>query len=270
MARRLYFRPVFVLNRLWPVAGALLLTLPTCGPPTERPDCFKATGHTAREHRALPPFSVLQVYDNVRVVLAVDGQPFGADLEAGRNLLSEINTDIRPTAQPGRFKLVISNANRCNFVRDQTRPITVTVHLPDSAARRAFQVLHNGEELVRTAQAGTRLDSAFLLTINTGDLDFDLQSTYVWTKSYEYGDLRLRGTTRELHSEASGTGHLLAENLVCETAYVSSYREGEVRARATAGLWLTLHGNANGYWYGHPAHTDYHAYGKGQVVRGGD
>ncbi|MBC7447209.1 MAG: DUF2807 domain-containing protein [Hymenobacteraceae bacterium] len=252
---------------LWP---ALLAGLGGCGPPAERPDCFKPAGPEAYEHRPLPPFTTIEVFDNVHVVLAADGAPFGVDLTAGRNLLAEINTDVRPADQPGQYKLVVENRNRCNWVRDQTRPITVVVHLPDSAAHRRLTVLHRGEELITTASPGTRLDTLFLLSTNIGDADLDLASTYLWLGTYEYGDIRLRGRTRDLVCTASGIGQLRAEHLVCRHAYVHGYRDAELHVRATDILGIELFGSGNGYWYGQAAAAYYRVHGKGQVLKGGD
>lgn len=249
---------------------ASLLFLAACGPPAERPDCFKPTGPEAHEYRQLAPFSTIEVFDNVRVVLAADHAPFGVDLTAGRNLLTEINTDVRPADAPSEFKLVIRNANRCNWVRDQTRPITVTVHLPDSVTHRRLTLLHRGEETITTAEPDTRLDTVFILATNLGDTDLDLTSTYLWLGTYEYGDIRLRGRSRDLVCTATGVGQLRAENLDCRFAYVKSYRDAEVHVRASEGLGIELFGNANGYWYGQPAFADLRAYDKGHVFRGGD
>ena len=248
----------------------MLAGFAACGPPAERPDCFKPAGPEAREYRRVPGFSTIEVFDNVRVVLAVGDAPFGVDVAGGRNLLAEINTDVRPATEPARFKLVITNANRCNFVRDQTRPLSVTVHLPDSAARRRLTVLHKGEEPITTAAPGTRLDSLFLISTNIGDADLDLESIYVWLGCYEYGDIRLRGRARDLRCTASGIGQLRAENLLCDYAYVKGYRDGELHVRATQNVGIELFGNGNGYWYGQPAGQDFHAYGPGKVSFGGE
>jgi len=204
------------------------------------------------------------------VVLAADGAPYGVELTAGRYLLPELNTDIRPADEPGKFKLVIANANRCNWVRNQTRPLTVTVHIPDSAARQRLTVLHKGEEPLTTATPGTPLDSLFLLSTNIGDADLDLNSVYVWLGTYEYGDIKLRGRARDLRCTATGVGQLRAEHLDCDYAYVTSYRDAEVHVRASQGLGISLYGHANGYWYGQPANPYFAAHDAGRIYRGGD
>ncbi len=249
---------------------ALLVALVACGPPAGRPDCFKPARPAAHEYRPVPPFTTIEVFDNVRVVLAADHAPFGVDVDAGRNLLSEINTDVRPADQPGQYKLVIENRNRCNWVRDQTRPLTVTVHLPDSAVRQRLTVLHKGEETISTAAPGTRLDSLFLLVTNIGDADLDVTSTYLWLGAYEYGDIRLRGRAADLRCTASGVGQLRAEALDCRFAYVKSYRDADVHVRASEGLGIDLFGNGNGYWYGQPLYPGYRAHGKGRIYKGGE
>lgn len=265
------------LNRLRTFLGALptaaiaagLLT--TCGPPAERPDCFKPSGRTATEYRRLAPFSTIEVNDNVEVALAADGQPYGVTLTAPRNLLAQINTDVRPTpGGSGRHTLVISNANRCNWVRNQSRPLRLTVHLPDSAARRPLYLHHRGEEPLTTAAPGTRLDTVFLYSTNIGDTDLDLNSTFLFLDSYEYGDVRLRGRTHDLRSTMSAIGQLRAEALDCEYAYVTSYRDAELHVRARSGLGITLNGNANAYWYGNPIWKDFREQAAGRVRRGGD
>ncbi len=252
----------------WAVWARLTLVLfagfMACGPPGERPDCFKPAGSTGHEHRPLPAFSTLEVHDNVQVVLSADGQPFGADLTGGRNLLSEVNTELEDG------KMVIRNQNKCNFVRSQKRPIVVTIHLPDSAIHRRFTVLHKGEEPIRSAWAGMAMDTIFLFQLNIGDTDLDISSTYVWIGLYEYGDIILHGQTRELIATASGVGFLRAENFRAENAYVKGYRDSHLYVRASNNIGVELFGRGNGYWYGNPPNTDLRAYDKGQIIRGGD
>jgi Putative auto-transporter adhesin, head GIN domain len=249
----------------------MLTALAACGPPDERPDCFKPAGRTATDSRVLAPFQQIVVRDNIRLVIAADGgKTYRADVTAGRNLLRQLHTTVRPMGKPGQFELVLDNANRCNWVRDQTRPLTITVHVPDSAARQRLTIVHEGEEPIRTAAPLTRLDSLFMFTTNIGDIDMDVESIYLWLGAYEYGDIKLRGRTRDLRCTASAIGQLRAENLDCEYAYVVSDRDAEVHVRASRDIGITLRGRANGYWYGSPEGTTFRASSSGKIIRGGE
>lgn len=236
----------------------LSVLLTTCGPPESRPDCFKSTGPATSEHRALPAYSAVEVYDNVRLVLAADGQPYGVDVTAGRNLLPEIDADV-----DAKGHLVLRNRNKCNFVRAQKLPITVVVHVPDASL--PFTIFHNGEETIRTAWPGMRLDSLFLHQRTAGDADLDLNATYLWVDCYEYGDLILHGRTDELHAVVGGIGFFKAQDLTARQAYVTGLSDGDIHVRANELLLLKLSGRGNGFYYGQPQRTEFEALGPGQI-----
>lgn len=248
------------LLRLFLLPTALLALLTTCGPPEQRPDCFQSTGPQRAEHRALPAYRAVEVLDNIRLVLAADGQPHGIDITAGRNLLPEITSEV-----DGNGKLVLRNRNQCSFVRSQKMPITVVVHIPDPG--RLFTVFHNGEETIRTAWPGMRLDTLFVHQRTAGDTDLDLRSTYLWVDCYEYGDLILRGQADELHATVGGIGFFKAQDLTTRQAYVRGLSDGDIHVRATELLLVELNGRGNAYYYGQPQRTELQTFGAGKITQ---
>ncbi len=82
-------------------------------------DCFTSTGSIQKEERTVSYFKSIQLEDNVNLFLNQAGQN-KLVVEAGGNLLSEIVTEVTSDSV-----LVISNNNRCNWVRSYDKPINV-------------------------------------------------------------------------------------------------------------------------------------------------
>lgn len=245
--------------RLLPLLTVLwALALPGCGP--EAPDFLKSAGAIRTEYRPLPAFNAVEVNDNLRVVIAADGQAPAVEVTAGRNLLPEIVTEVDATG-----KLVLRNDNTWNWVRSFKHPITVTVHVADPS--RTFTIYHYGGATVSTASPATRLDTVFLHLVGPGDADLDLTSHRIWLDQYEYGDVTLRGQTHALVATVGGVGWLRAQGLQAQDVSAISLRDGQVYARSNDVLTLVLHGRGNAYYYGEPTRKDFHELAEGRIIK---
>ena len=253
------FEPMLrLLFRLAPALPALLLllTLTGCGTDAEW-DCVKSTGHTATQRRALRPFRWVELQDNLEVELVPDTASF-VEITGGDHLLPKITTE-----QAADGRLLIRNRNRCNWVRSYRRALTARVHFTGSYLR----ISQKGSGRIWCAP-GTRIDTLFLVQLGAGDIDLDVQSRYIWGQQYEYGDVRLRGTTNLISYELRGTGFFYAQDLTAGTAFISSFYDGVPRVRATQQLGIRLFGAADAYYYGQPTISDFQERGQGRVRPG--
>lgn len=82
-------------------------------------DCLKGTGEQITITRTLNHFHSLELHDKVNVVYR-KGSP-GAEITGGANLLEGIETSVK------NGWLFIRNNNKCNWVRDFNKRITVEV-----------------------------------------------------------------------------------------------------------------------------------------------
>lgn len=96
----------------------LTLTLLSCGKENAF-DLFQSTGPIVRKQRkAKGYFNKISLNDNVNLVL-MQGNPATIEVEGGKNLLSDITTEITDGT------LTIRNRNKFNWVRAYDKKITV-------------------------------------------------------------------------------------------------------------------------------------------------
>lgn len=83
-------------------------------------DCLKGTGEQITVSRTLGHFHSIEMHDKVDVVYRQGNS--GAEITGGANLLEGIETSIE------NGWLIIRNNNKCNWVRDFNKRITVVVY----------------------------------------------------------------------------------------------------------------------------------------------
>ncbi|WP_400191333.1 head GIN domain-containing protein [Hymenobacter sp. B81] len=219
-------------------------------------DCFKSNGKVTVQHRALEPFHTLRVFDNLEVTVVQDDSTY-ATVRTGRNIQEDIELEVRAGT------LRIGNTSRCNWVRSYDVPRQVTVHTPSLTGG----VFHIGERTVRTA--GTfHQDTLFLHVARAGDLEFDVDCTYLWVDLYELGDMRLSGRTEELQAIVGDLGSLYARPLSTQRSYVRLNSDGDGNAHVTATDFLgaNIGGPGTVYYAGPPRTKDIRITGRGRAV----
>src|SRR4051812_21162166 len=86
-------------------------------------DCFKSTGHTTSEYREVSGFDQIKLHNNVDLIIT-PGKPFSCRVTAGSNLIDMVKTKVEGNM------LVISNENKCNWVRSFKNRFTVELSMP--------------------------------------------------------------------------------------------------------------------------------------------
>ncbi|OON65841.1 GIN domain-containing protein [Hymenobacter sp. CRA2] len=233
-------------------APALLLT--SCQKDHEG-DCFKSNGKVTTERRELAPFHILRLYDNVEVTVVQDTETY-AEVRTGKN----IQEDLELTEQDGT--LTIHNTSRCNWVRRYNVPRQVTLHTP-----RLTDVFHIGEKTLRT-QGTFRQDTLFLHLSRAGDIEFDVESRYLWVDLYELGDMRLTGRTEQLIATVGDLGSLYAQGLRARRAQVELNKlgDGDAHVQVTDYLSAQVAGSGTLYYNASAAQKDISVTGKGRGV----
>lgn len=254
VSRRVGLRPRAAGLALLP---ALALGLSSCGPGA---DCLTSTGPVRTERRALPAgLKSVYAYDNVDLILVQDtaaGTPY-AEVRAGQNLLGDLQTRVEGD------QLKLSNTARCNWSRSYNSPREVTLHVP-----RLTDVFLYGAGNISTA-GRFRQDTIFFHLTGAGNLNLDVEATYLWVDLFELGDVTVRGRTGRLQLIVGGNGRFFGQNLRVGQSYFATNRDsnGDVHLQATDLLTGRIRGNGTVYYSGNPATVSIELSGRGQARR---
>ena len=136
------------------------------------PDCLKGAGETVREAIAVPAFTDITVFENIRLVVR-QGPQQEVLIETGKNLRPEVTAEVEEGV------LVLRDANNCNLFREYGQTI-IRVTTPElrnlrsssgwpirSEGTLAFEDLRLISESFANPEAATT-DGSFELDLDTG------------------------------------------------------------------------------------------------------
>lgn len=231
-------------------AAALLaagLALAACAADPDA-DCLKGNGPVVTERRAVSrQLNKVVVYNNVDLTIVPDTATF-AEVRAGQHVIQNIEF----STPGGPQQLTIKNTSRCNWVRSYDTPREVRLHV--ASPHRSFDIEQYGYGVVSTASQWAQ-DTLFLRLWSTGDFNMHLRSTYLYTDSYDAGDITLRGTAEDFHPNLGSNGFLFASDFDTRYCYFYTYREwrGDMHVRSHQNLGGTLNGSGRLFYSGNPS-----------------
>ncbi|MFD2564246.1 head GIN domain-containing protein [Aquimarina rubra] len=102
-------------------------------------DCFQRTGNIVRQEVEVSDFTRILVNPNVELILK-EGQDTSVIIETGDNLLDEVSAVVEGD------RLVLSNTNDCNFVRDfnQTKIFVTSPNITAIRSATQFDISSDG------------------------------------------------------------------------------------------------------------------------------
>lgn len=236
-------------NLLLPTLAGMALLLAGCG------DCngptVRATGPDEPETRTVADFTRLDASLEADVVLT-QGSPASVRLEAPRNVLNVVRTDV----SGGELHLTTSGVNL-----RLRHPVKVYITVPTLT-----QVLASGSGSVRTATPWMVGDFIFHQS-GSGLADLDLTTTGVLrTELSGSGSVSLRGAAARHNVNLSGSGSVAAFDLAQEQASVYLSGSGNVDVRVVTSLEATVSGSGVVRYKGAPT-VQSHVSGSGRVVK---
>ncbi|MGI4835242.1 MAG: GIN domain-containing protein [Janthinobacterium lividum] len=229
------------------LALGALLVLGGCGAGHDA-DCLKSNGAVVVQRRPISrQLKQLLVYDNVDVTIVPDTASY-AEVRAGENVID--NIEFSTPAGPGQ--LVIRNTSRCNWVRSYNTPREVRLHLPYLR-----EVEQHGYGLLSTASQWAQ-DTLYVRVLSAGDVNLNVQATYLYVDSYDAGDLTLSGFAHDFHPNLGANGFLFASALQTDFCYFFTYPAwvGDAHVRTHGNLGGTLGGSGTLYYSGPPSYID--------------
>lgn len=102
-------------------------------------DCFQRTGYIVRKEVDVPDFTRILVLPNVELILK-EGPVTSVVIETGDNLLGEVSAIVDGN------RLVLSNTNDCNFVRDfnQTKIFVTAPNITEIRSETQYDISSDG------------------------------------------------------------------------------------------------------------------------------
>jgi len=102
-------------------------------------DCFQRTGDIVRKEVVVPDFTRILVLPNIELIVK-QGETPSVIIETGDNLLNEVSAVVEGD------RLILSNTNDCNFVRDfnQTKVFVTSPNITEIRSASQFDVLSDG------------------------------------------------------------------------------------------------------------------------------
>lgn len=238
------------------IAMALFMVLLFTGCQKENMgDCFKSTGSVTTEMRSLPTFKYLEVEDNVNVQILF-GDDFQAEIEAGKNLLSLIETEVRDET------LFIRNNNKCNWVRSYKVPVKVTLYCGqlESIIARGYGEI----ETLDTVRTDEFLVEQWLAS---GIVKLRLNTPSVFLKSNTGpADFECSGTVDYLYAYNSSQGIFKLAEIQARKALIWNTGVGDIHVNVSDSLEMLIDRIGDIYFTGNPDYVEATITGSGEAI----
>ena len=204
-------------------------------------NCTKSEGSIITETRMLSGFENIEMNDDVDVILTPDSVTY-AELTCGKNLADGIETEVV------NGTLVISNKNRCNWLRDFDNKFTLNIHCP-----KLTHIVDNGSGNLTCADS---IRSNYLLVESwngTGNLSFIFSGEDIYLKLHTgTADMQATGIANLLYIYSAGNGFVDAGTLVARQAWVNTKSTGDCKVYAGELLDVIIDYNGSVYYHGSP------------------
>ena len=215
-------------------------------------DCIKSTGDVITETRLFSPIDTILVQNNINLYLRYDSVE-SIIVEAGKNLMPFIETSIE------NKKLILSNKNKCNFMRNYETPIHVTVSIPDIK-----YIQLTGSANINSMNKLT-LTKSIIVNSGIGDINLDLEGGHILTQIYGSGGINLTGKAAVLEIYSTGNCFMHCENLMTGYAFIYSNTTGNIYVHAEKELGATIVGSGDVFYSGNPELKNIKISGKGRL-----
>jgi len=219
-------------------------------------DCFTNTGPVTRESRHVEDFDTIIARENVDIILTQDSAN-SLEVEAGRNILSGIKTDVVER------QLMISNTNKCNWVRSYDKPLKVYVHAKN--LRKIDYISAGNITSTNTISAGSLMVDVWG-GCGSIELTVDLQEG----KFYEHmgtADIIIHGRVLFSSVVAGDFGMLQLKDLKSDFSFVLNSGSNDCYIQVVKYLDVSISSIGNIYYTGNPDTIHTHITGTGQLIQ---
>lgn len=218
-------------------------------------DCFKSKGPYSVETRYPESFNRIEVRDNINLYLIQDSLNYVV-IEGGGNLIGGIEIEVNDS------ELIISDGNKCNWVRSLDYQTNVYLHYTSFSKLTAnnsgdnyFLTQHHGDSLIIENWNGS----------GTTHVDMSVNSSLLAVHAGS-GDIVAKGFSGLSSVYNSGCGPIDARDLVTNTTYLRSRSNHNVYINATNSMVVEIDWSGNVYYKGNPPSLDIIIRGTGQLI----
>lgn len=220
-------------------------------------DCFTSYGKEGKEKRVITDFTRLVVSDNFHVVLIQDtNQPSFIEFSGGKNMFKGIETKVE------NGFLTIKNRNRCNFVRDYKKIVTLTInckHLNAINITAASDITCRDTLQLKYLNLNHAAVSDVVLKVNVDEISVN---------SVNSGSTTLIGKARVLKGSIEEVSNLDASQLNCEEVLIDSHTKWDCIINASKIIYVRIYNSGNIYYLNEPAFKELNVRtGKGDLIK---
>ena len=233
----------------------MALSLAQCG--KDDGTCISSTGKTITQDRSGLTYHYVEVYDNINLILTQDSVNTGIKVEAGENLIDGITTEI------DNGRLVLKNANSCNWLRRFDIPVNVYLNFTrlDTLIFRAAGNITSTNEWTNDSVLFNIIEGA-----GQANLKLNVFKSFLYI---QYGTVTVyvTGFSQVTYISSRGYGPLHAENLNSKFTYASTFSPNDIFVNASVHLEVEIGNIGNAYYCGDPAEVSTNIYGAGRLIK---
>lgn len=179
-------------------------------------DCFKTAGNIIQQEVTVDTFEKILINERVTLVI-IEGPTQQVIIETGKNLLPDVTAEVIDN------QLIVSDNNKCNFVRDYglTKVMVTSPNITE---------IRNSSEQAVTSDGVLTFPSLRLLSedwqndyLNVGDFNLSVNSSSIIIVSNGISNFYLNGTSNNLNvTFAAGDSRLEAQNLIANNVRLTN------------------------------------------------
>ena len=211
----------------------------SCG---KESSCIKSTGDIKIEQRNVSAeVKKIRISEKIHFVFTQSNN-LNLSVEGGKNLLPYINTKISGD------ELIISSDNKCNFLRDYGKPITVYLSLPTLS-----EIDYRGQGTITSTNTLNLTDFEFNSWSGTGSVNLNINANRVFIHQHSGpADFTLNGKVDYLYAYTLGNGWFHFNRLIAKSGRVNHKGSGDISVRVLNELNIDLISIGNVDYYGDP------------------
>lgn len=203
--------------------------------------CLDSAGATISSTRAAAPFTKIELYDNINLVLTQDTVE-KIVVEGGKNIIANISTDIAQNV------LTIRNNTACPWLRQPGEIINVHI-----SVKKLEEILYNGSGNI-TATNTLTSDRLFIYSYEgAGNINVAMQANvggvYI---HHENADVTLRGTCQKFFSYTNARGSIDFRNLQVADMVIEYGGVRPATINVTENLDAIIYHTGHLYYKGNP------------------